>query len=196
MGIRTRLHNLSLGVMWFFCWALVFSYSAPCYPVENAEGRNSAEKAETARADADGETGLEETEEPKKEIESGKPPEVAGRDEAKAREKAEKEKKILRREETPKNKRIEEKKDANIFDEIGVKREKRGKDRFELDFEPSEEKKSSVMKEKKTPTPFYKHWLFWTILGVAACGGTLIYLKYGNEKGADTMSISASRRNL
>ncbi len=96
-----------------------------------------------------------------------------------------------------KHSRNQYRKDANIVDRLVQVQGKQRKTGFDLDYAPSEDnvfKPEVERKKKKKSTPFYKHWAFWTAIGVAAFSGVLIYVKYGvdNDK---TMSLDVERRN-
>ena len=74
-----------------------------------------------------------------------------------------------------------------IFDAAEGK--EKNKDGFNIDYSPSKPDPASADEE----TPFYKHWLFWTIIGVGAVSGVVIGLKYGLSS-SKSMSIDITRR--
>ena len=68
---------------------------------------------------------------------------------------------------------------------------KQDKDAFKLDFDPSD-KPLTIGKEEGTP--WYKHWLFWSLIGAAALIGVVVGVKYGTDQPKDTMDLSIGRR--
>ncbi len=82
--------------------------------------------------------------------------------------------------------------EGNFVDRLLTVGPTKKKDRFNLDYEPSDE--PIIQKDDSKPaTPFYKHWLFWTVIGVAACTGTVLFVKYGVDH-RDSMSLEVSQR--
>lgn len=78
--------------------------------------------------------------------------------------------------------------DPSFVDRMFMMRPEKKKDAFDLDYAPSE------TKESEGPTPFYKHWAFWTVIGVLAAGGVVLGIKYGVDH-SDNMSFNVVRRN-
>ncbi len=76
----------------------------------------------------------------------------------------------------------------NVIDQIFNKGEQKD-ERFNVDYSPSKEDPLTADED----TPFYKHWIFWTIIGVAAVSGVVIGLKYGTHKN-ETMTLDVNRR--
>lgn len=65
--------------------------------------------------------------------------------------------------------------------------DKKEPDRFDLDYAPTKKKASG---EK---TPIYKHWLLWTLVGVAAFTGTILIIQYSVDH-SDNLTLDVSRR--
>jgi len=63
-------------------------------------------------------------------------------------------------------------------------------DRFELDYAPTGE---PVVAESGA-TPWYKHWAFWTAIGLAAAVGVVVGVRYGVDR-SDSLQLEVTRRN-
>ena len=64
----------------------------------------------------------------------------------------------------------------------------KAKPSFEMDFEPSEKGWSDEN------TPWYKHWGFWTALGVAAFAGGMIGVYYVQKDPKDSLVVRTAVR--
>ncbi len=212
---RTRLMFFSLR--YTTCWLLIASFSFSLimhYPVrafaedttaapgdkstvtgDEAERANSAEAAEeNADSGKDSESPAADAEETRPEKASapgeGEALKPAGNSRKLSPEEAVKLRQSLKIKSRRKLKQTKEK-DAedSVMKRIFDAAEGKEKERFNVDYAPSEPDPESADEE----TPFYKHWIFWTIIGVGAVSGVVIGLKYGLSSNK-TMSIDISRR--
>ncbi len=65
----------------------------------------------------------------------------------------------------------------------------RDKDRFDLDYAPSD---APLVNDEEKSVPFYKHWIFWTVIGAVAVAGIVVGVKYGVDT-SDSMTIEVTR---
>lgn len=135
----------------------------------------------------------------------------AGEDEKKAGEKSRKERKIkasdlralspyneilkrnIKSRRKKKYRHTETKEEDNFVDKLFTKSPVEKKDRFDIDYAPSDTKILGEGEEKKD-APFYKNWIFWTVVGVTAFAGTVLFVKYGVDHN-DSMSFDVKRRD-
>lgn len=92
-------------------------------------------------------------------------------------------KKVLK---DPPLKKQEKDAEPSFLDNVFGKKKLEKKDRFDIDYSPSAKKGDGK-------TPFYKHWIFWTVIGAVVVTGTVLGLKYGVDK-SDSMSFDIERR--
>jgi len=171
-------------------------------PVEETTEPTPADSAETPQAEADTATGTEKkAEENTAEPATGATAETVKPGEGEVLKPAEDRKRLspeeaaklrdsLKIKSRRKQKQTKEK-DASdsVIKRIFDASKDKDNERFNIDYSPS--KPDPVTADEETP--FYKHWIFWTIIGVAAVSGVVIGLKYGLSSNK-TMSIDITRR--
>jgi len=85
-----------------------------------------------------------------------------------------------------KSKASKEEKDASFLNNLLGGKNTKQKEHYDLDYSPSTKKDTGK-------TPFYKHWIFWTVIGAVAITGTVLGIKYGTDS-SDSMSFNVERR--
>ena len=89
----------------------------------------------------------------------------------------------------PTSTKIKKKTKESASEPLYEKEAGRDKDRFDLDYAPSD---APLVNDEEKSVPFYKHWIFWTIIGAVAVAGIVVGVKYGVDT-SDSMTIEVTR---